>query len=210
MGCEQWAMGIIIITGTPGTGKTLIARALAKKIWYKLIEIKKIVDEHKIDKKFCAHCKLSNLQYKDKGLYKIYKGERLVDLKRLKKATMKKIRVLESKNIIIESHLTCEMRLPAQFVFVLRCAPDILKRRLQRRKYPKQKREENVLAEMLDYCTLLVRKNFKGKQIIEIDTSKRSINNCVREIINVIKGKKKKIDNVNYSKELEKFTKEVN
>ena len=174
---------MIIITGTPGTGKTIIAETLAKKLGYELIDIKKIVDNNK-------------------ALYETQNREKTVDLKKLKKVIMKEITKLEYKNIIIESHLTCEMKLPAKFVFVLRCAPQILKRRLEKRKYSKEKVEENLLAEMLDYCTLLARKNFKGKQIIEIDTSKRNLENCVEEITKVIKGKKKKIDNVDYSKEL--------
>ena len=182
---------IIVITGTPGTGKTEIAQALAKKLDLHLIEIKKIVEINK-------------------SLYKVKNKEKEVDLRKLRHLILnetKKASDLQPKtySIIIEGHLACELRLPTKFVFVLRCAPQILKRRLEKRKYSKEKVEENLLAEMLDYCTLLARKNFKGKQIIEIDTSKRSLENCVEEITKVIKGKKKKIDDVDYSKELEEY-----
>ncbi len=177
-------MSLIIITGTPGTGKTVIAQALAKKIGFELIDIKKIVNENK-------------------KIYNMENGERVVDLTKLKKLILKEIK--QDKTVIIENHLLCELRLPAKFVFVLRCEPAILKKRLAMRKYQKKKIEENLLAEMLDYCTQLSRKNYKKSIVIELDTAKRNVNKCVAEIINVIKGRKKKIDDVDYSKELEEY-----
>ncbi|MBS3067399.1 AAA family ATPase [Candidatus Micrarchaeota archaeon] len=190
----------IIVTGTPGTGKTVIARAVAKKLGYTLIEIKKIVDTNKSLYKIK---KSTNrfLTVKERDFFNIEKGERIVDVDKLKKAIIKELEKPKN-NIIIEGHLACEMHLPAKFVFVLRCNPKILRKRLQKRKYPKEKIDENLLAEMLDYCTQLARKNYKKPKIIELDTAKRNLNKCVVEIINVIKGKKKKIDDVDYNKEL--------
>lgn len=177
---------LVVITGTPGTGKTAIAQALAKKLDYGLIDIKKIVNAH--------------------GIYKIEKKEKVVDLKKLETALLGEIKKCSIKGSIIEGHLACEIKLPADFVFVLRCHPKTLRKRLKERRYTGKKLEENVLAEMLDYCTLLARKNFKGRNIVEIETSGRSLNKCVAEMVSAIKGERKKIDDVDYSKELRKYT----
>lgn len=185
---------IIVITGSPGTGKTAVARMLAKKLGCRLVDIKRTVNKNRI--------------------YKIEQGEKVVDLKKLGNLLLEEITAQKRKNengdLIIEGHLACEISLPAKFVFVLRCNPKTLRRRLEERGYSEDKTRENLLAEMLDYCTLLARKNFKGKRIIEIETSRKSIKKCVTEIRSIMNGKRKEIDNVNYSRELEKFVREMN
>ena len=179
-------MANIIITGTPGTGKTTIARILAKKINYNLIDVKDIVNQNK-------------------HLYTIEKGEKLVDLKKLRNLLLKEL--ARSKNNIIEGHLLCDLSLPFKQIIVFRCNPRTLKKRLEKRKYKKEKIYENLLAEMLDYCLINARKNYKQKyaQIIQVEVSKRSLNATVNIILKAIKEKKKKIDDVDYSDQLKKF-----
>lgn len=169
----------IIITGAPATGKSIIAKKLAEKLKLELIDIKKIV-----------------LQ---KGLSK--GAEHEVDIRKLKTA----LDFLKRKrDYIIEGHLACEMSLPADFIFVLRTHPDVLRKRMKKRKYPKKKLEENLMAEMLDYCTQRAEKEY-GKRPLELDTSAITAEKAAGKIAAAIKQKKKKLDSVNYSKELKAY-----
>jgi len=171
----------IIITGGPATGKSEIARALAKKLDFPLIDIKRIVNDRKMyDKK---------------------SGTKEVDTKRLKRTLNS---LLKGKDFfVVEGHLACEMKLPVDFVFVLRTKPKTLKERFSKRKYPKKKTDENLMAEMLDYCTQRVEAVY-GITPVELETANRSVHGCVTELLKVLRKKKKKLDCVDYSKDLKK------
>lgn len=165
----------IIITGTPGTGKSEIAREISKKTGLRLIDIKKIALEKKLVGKNSE-----------------------VDLNRLSRA----LGFLKNeKDYVAEGHLACEIPLPADFVFVLRTHPLVLARRLAKRKYCKKKLDGNLMAEMLDYCvqrTLAV----YGKAPLEVDTSRKGARSCALHIMGAIKQKKKNLDTVDYSPQL--------
>ncbi|MDD5171788.1 MAG: AAA family ATPase [Candidatus ainarchaeum sp.] len=168
----------IIITGSPGTGKTIIAEKLSKQLGIPLIDIKKVVNKRKLAGK-----------------------RHEVDLKRLASA----LSFLKSKkDFVAEGHLACEVRLPADFVFVLRTNPKTLKKRLAKRRYAKRKLEENLMAEMLDYCTQRSEKTYRKKPL-ELDTSGLTVAACVSKIIKAIKQKKKRLDSVDYSGELRAY-----
>ena len=170
----------IVITGSPGTGKSEVARKLAVRLGLEFVDIKKIVRDKKL-------------------LAKNYE----VDIKKLARA----LSFLKNKrDYVVEGHLACEMKLPADFIFVLRTHPAKLKQRLAKRKYGKQKLEENLMAEMLDYCTQRVEQAYRKKPL-ELDTSQRSASESVRAIQKAIKQKKKKLDSVDYSGELVRYLK---
>ena len=143
----------IVITGTPGTGKTEVAEELAGILGVKLISIKKVVDKE-IKKKEVNVKKLGDI------LKKMLANER---------------------NYVIEGHLACEVKIPCGYVFVLRTHPDELKRRLSKRKYSAAKREENLMSEMLDYCVQRTRKVY-GVEPIEIDTTGKTVKGTARRI----------------------------
>lgn len=167
----------IVITGSPGTGKSTIAKLLSQHLGIRLIGLKKVVLEKKLVQK-----------------------NREVDIPRLKLATLP---LLRKKGYVVEGHLACEFRIPADFVFVLRANPKTLRARLAKRRYGKKKLDENIMGEMLDYCSIRVRNEY-GKPGLEIDTGIRGIPECVAEIEKAIKRKKKKLDSVDYSDELKK------
>ncbi|VVC04852.1 Putative adenylate kinase [Candidatus Bilamarchaeum dharawalense] len=162
----------IIITGTPGTGKSTISKSLAKELKLELVDIKKIVMAKK----------LSNKKHE-------------VDIRKLVGA-MRSLK--NKKNYLVEGHLACEFFIPADFIIVLRTHPRVLQKRLKKRKYNKKKIQENIMTEMLDYCTQRVIQIYKKKPL-ELDTSRRSPSSSIEEIKKAIKQKKKKIDSVDYS-----------
>lgn len=170
----------IVITGTPGTGKSTIAKRLSKNLGLELVDLSKIAREQKI-----------------------VTSKQEVDVEKL---TSTVTSLKNKNNFVVEGHLACEVRIPADYIFVLRCNPKILNKRISKRKYSKRKISDNLMAEMLDYCTQRVELVY-GKKPLELDTSKRSVNLCLHEIENSIKHKKKRIDSIDYSGALKDFLK---
>ena len=168
----------IVITGTPGTGKSCISREVARLLKIPLIDIKRIASERRLVAK-----------------------NHEVDVKRLA-AAMRPL-VNGKGDYVAEGHLACEIRLPADFVIVLRASPAVLKKRLARRNYSKKKLDENLMAEMLDYCTQRAASVY-GKTPLELETSGRSVAACASEIIKAVRRNKRKLDSVDYSPDLRK------
>jgi len=61
--------------------------------------------------------------------------------------------------------------LPCDRVVVLRCRPDVLRERLEKRGYPKAKIDENVEAEALDVILIETVERHPPEHILEIDTT---------------------------------------
>jgi len=143
-------MKTIIVTGSAATGKTTIAKKLAKEKNYKYIDLNSLIKKHKL------------YDFYNKSL-KTYE----VDTKKLNKFLIDLIETSKS-NLIIDSHLS--HYLPKKYVnlcIVTKCNLKELKKRLQKRKYSKNKIRENLDAEILDTCLIEAKKH----KIKIIDTS---------------------------------------
>jgi adenylate kinase len=80
----------------------------------------------------------------------------------------------------VEGHMA--HLLPCNRIIVLRCRPDVLKKRLGRRKYRKEKIQENADAEALDVCLIETIEVFDPDLILELDTTERDAANCADQI----------------------------
>lgn len=128
-------MKAIIITGSVGTGKTTLAKKIAKEKNSVYIDVNKIIKENKLSEGF------------DKK-----RNCEIIDTEKLNKILIEKIKS-SKKQLIIDSHLS--HYLPKKYVercIVCKCDLKKLKKRLQKRKYSKEKIEENLQAEILDVC----------------------------------------------------------
>ena len=172
----------ILITGGPTTGKTTLRVELGKSLGYKVINVKKLVKDNP-------------------SVYKVKNKEKIVDIGKLEKILKKEIG--KYSNVIVESHLLCEMNLKGDYIIVLRAGKKTLEKRMKKRKYSKKKIQENILAELLDYCIVKSKENLTGK-IFEVNTSKRSKEKSLKLILNIIK-KKTSGDKVDFRKELINF-----
>lgn len=169
------------ITGTPGTGKSSVAKVLATMLGFERIECTTFVKMHKLGTK---------------------KGKEIeVPIPRLKKALDKELKM--HKNVVVEGHLLCEMPLALDMIFVIRCAPTILVKRLGKRKYSKKKIHENLECELLDYCTIKSEANYRN--VRELSSEKRGVRACATILMQAVKDKKKKLDSVDYSHEFKWF-----
>jgi len=142
----------VIVTGSAGTGKTTVAKALAKKFKLKYMDVNKIIKENKLVEGY------------DKEL-----DTKLVDVNKLVKVLIKIIK--RNKNIVIDSHLS--HYLPKKYVdwcVVVKCNLKILKKRLKKRGYSERKIRENLDSEIFNVCLNEARE--KKHNIIVIDTTK--------------------------------------
>lgn len=153
---------IILITGTPGAGKSTAALHLSKKTGFQLISINRIADA-------------STLVGTDKS------GSKIVDIKKLSR----KIKGMLKKNAIVEGHLSHLLSF-GDIVIVLRINPKILKKRLEKKGFGKEKVRENLEAEALDVC--LVESLERHENVYEIDTSEKKRSEVLADIISILRG----------------------
>jgi adenylate kinase len=146
-------MATIIVSGTPGTGKSSVARKLAKKLGYRYINVKRLLQKYKLKEKYDSKRK-----------------SWVVDEKKLAKALEKLIK--ESKSgLVIDSHLShfISPKL-VDLCVITKCELKALERRLRRRGYSKNKIRENLDCEIFDIC--LNEAQEIGHKIRIIDTTK--------------------------------------
>ena len=168
----------IVLTGTPGTGKTSMATQLAKLAGGPLIDLN-------------AFARKNKLFLKEKGAF----GESVVNVEKMEKLLAAALR--NEKNFVVEGHLACEFSVPADAIVVLRCDPRVLKKRLEERKYPVDKIRENVLAELLDYCLIKSEQNYGRGAVLQLDATRGL---SAKQVF--AKAKAKKGDRVDWSKQL--------
>ena len=158
----------IMITGSPGVGKTSVARALGKKLGCAVLNEKQFALEQKIGKFDPDENELViPLQPFAKALDRLFSGE---------------------KSVVIEGHLLCELRTKADFAVLIRVDPVVLEARLRARNYSEEKVQDNVFCEGDDYCKKHLLGNYPGKKIVEVQGGK-SIKETLDRIIQGLKQK---------------------
>ncbi len=160
---------LISISGTPGTGKTIVAKELSKMLKAEIVDLKAVARKlpFSYDKK--RKCLV-------------------VDSTLLQKAVKSAIKD-EQFPILLEGHLA--HLLDSGIVVVLRANPLVLKKRLQKRKWSYAKIKENIEAEILDVIvTEAIDRH--GKKVVEIDTSKKTPKAIASLIVKLIKNPKQR------------------
>ncbi len=162
----------IIIGGTPGTGKTEVARILGALISVEVVSLGNLAKEE--------GC-ISEMDLKrDTG---VIDEDCLVD---------SIIYLLDKKRgrIIIEGHyIDLVPSGNTERVFVLRTHPETLKSRLVSRGYSDEKVRENVEAEVIGVCQMDAIDAFGEDHVVEVDTTGKSAKDTANEILAIINGK---------------------
>jgi len=164
---------IIVITGTPGTGKTRLSELLSKRIKADVVSVSEFV--------------------KKRHLYESYNRSLktyIVDEKRLSKELEHYVRKrFKDKDVIIEGHLSHYLKKDlVDLCIVLKCSITELNKRLSKRNYPRAKIKENLESEIFGICEEEARE-FQ-KIVVLIDTTKKSASASAKEAYDIIKGLK--------------------
>lgn len=166
------------LSGTPGTGKTSVGKALSER-GHEVLEVNDLAKEKKL---------LGRL---DRG-----RSTREVDIVALDEALRKD----GLRNVIFVGHLS--HLLSVDLILVLRCRPSIIGERLRVRGYSETKIRENVEAEALD--VILVEAVETGREVLEVDVTSLGLEEVADAIEEILAGEREKyaIGHIDWSEEV--------
>ncbi len=157
---------LIVIGGTPCTGKTSVTSALAETLEMQVIQLGVLSEEKGCIKEFDIS--------RDTGI---------IDEDCLVEAIIDVIDTRDDSLIIEGHYVDLVPSSEVKIAVVLRTHPEILKKRLEKRGYSKDKIDENVEAEIFGVCQMDAITAFGEDIVIEIDTSEISIDEVVSSIV---------------------------
>lgn len=160
---------MIAVTGTPGTGKTVFAEMLAKRLGAELIDLNKLIIERRIyrlDKEGTKVARLGEMRQEFVRVLKLSKGDVIVEG--------------------LLAHLLPERSLT--HVVVLRTRPRVLKRRLRARGYKGEKLRDNLESEALDVILWEAVKIHGARKVYEIDATRMKPGALVKLFLRALKG----------------------
>jgi adenylate kinase len=163
---------VVVITGTPGVGKSTVARRIADRTGFRLIQLNLLAEE------------VGGIGGAD------HERETQIIKPGVIRRALRKILKKSEGTVIIEGHYG-EL-VPSEFVrvaVVLRTDPLKLGERLRSRGYPEAKVKENVEAELLDCCLIDALEAFGEARVVEVDTTELETEGAVREVEGIVRGK---------------------
>ena len=163
---------VILVTGTPGTGKSTVSTLLSRELQSEHIELTRLV--------------------KEGGLSQGWDETRntaIADMKALRLALANIIETAK-KSVIVDGHYSTDVvpREEVTLVVVLRRAPWVLREELKARGYSPRKIRENVEAELLGTCLMDALAAQDPGKTCEIDTTGMTPEETVKLIIATIDG----------------------
>jgi len=155
---------LVGITGTPGTGKTSVTELLESRTSYRVIHINELIREEKLYSEVDAQrdCVVADMDRVDRRVREMADSDDIT---------------------ILDSHLSHHI---ADSVIVLRTHPDILRERLEKRRYSPEKIQENLEAEALDI--ILCESAEWCDNVFEIDTTSQSVERTLSDILSILEG----------------------
>ncbi|MCX2819735.1 adenylate kinase family protein [Haladaptatus sp. F3-133] len=159
----------IAVTGTPGVGKTTVARRLADERGVSYVDITRRVRE---------------------GASKGYDEERQAPV-----ADVDALRDDLPEDAVFDGHLS--HRLEPGFTVVLRCEPDVLRSRLEERGWGDEKIDENAEAEALDVTTAEALDT--EAPVFEFDTTEPTVEETVERVARAVEERDERTGVVDWS-----------
>lgn len=167
-------MGVkIAVTGTPGVGKTTVARSLADELETEYFGVTQAVREG------------ASSGYDDR------RGVPVADVDALRDAA--------PEEGVLDGHIA--HLLEADGVVVLRCAPDVLRSRLEDRGWDDEKVRENAESEALDF--VLADALGTEAQVYEFDTTDKTPDETVERVVRALEEGDERHGVVDWSEYLE-------
>jgi adenylate kinase len=181
---------VILITGTPCTGKTTLAQNLTTKLQAQYINLSNLAETE-------------NLTVgKD-----LQRDTTIIDEAKMYRKLKQIIEQSTNPNIIIDGHYAAAVTPKDQVttILVLRRNPKELRTIMQQRNYTQQKQDENIAAEILDVCLTEALQEFSKEKICEIDTTNQISDQTLQQATDIVDGKKPcTIGNIDWLGQLER------
>ncbi len=170
---------LVALTGTPGTGKTSVARSL-RELGFRVIDLNRIAK---------ARFAIGYDRARETTEIDIDGLRKYVSKMRIEKGTRAKEGECDKKKVVfIEGHLSHFM--DVDMIIVLRAKPHIVEERLLARGYSQKKARENAEAEAIDAITIESSET-GNKNAFEIDTSEANVHKVVINILEIVCGNAK-------------------
>jgi len=165
---------VIVVTGTPGVGKTIVSEKLAARLGAVHIDIGALVRKEKI---------IDGYDEKRQTL--------IADTEKLARRA-RQIIAETRKTVIIDGHYATDIVPENQLtkVFVLRCHPKQLKQRMEERGFQGMKLKENLAAEILDVCLVDAVTRVGAAKVCEINTTDKAVDDTTSEIMSILRNRK--------------------
>jgi adenylate kinase len=172
---EQTLHKIIVVTGSPGVGKTILSRLLAKKIGFTFSSLGDLVRKERLHKGFDRRAR-----------------SYIIDERSVRRKLQGYFEDHQEKGIVFETHSVRSIlpKTRGMVAIVLRLDPVILAKRLHARNWPKLKIWENVESEMIDVSLYDSLKALGKTRIFEIDATGKRPEELVRDILKALSRNK--------------------
>jgi len=167
---------VIVVTGTPCVGKTSVSQLLASKLNAEYVNLTDLAIREGL------------IAGKDKERDSI-----IVDESKIRKKLHELIDSSNKKDIVIDGHYAVSV-VPKElvtYIFVLRRNPVELKKLMQSSGFTGRKLWENLASEILDVCLVDALNIHSEEKVCELDTSGKSVEEIVSEILTVLERHKK-------------------
>ena len=142
----------LLVTGTPGVGKTSVSKELGKRLKCSVVNEMEFVVQNGI------------------GTWNNAENELEVPVKKLENGLNSYLK--KHNKVILEGHLLCETKLKVDFAVLIRLDPELLEMRLENKRYKPEKIMDNVFCEGIDYCKKHLVRKYPTKKIIEVRSGK--------------------------------------
>jgi adenylate kinase len=156
----------VALTGTPGTGKSAVATFLQNQ-GYHVVELLELAIQNGcvdgVDKK--RNTKLINIPKLNTYIKKNYITDDLV---------------------FFEGHIGHHLK-AMEKVIILRCHPQVLRKRLARKKWNEKKVKENIDAETIDVILCETAERHPKENIFEIDTTQKTVEEVATSITTLVR-----------------------
>ena len=167
---------VILITGTPCTGKTTVAKQLTTKL-----------NAHYIN--LTEYAKTNDLTLgEDKK-----RQTTIINEKTMQQKLTQTINESHNTTIIIDGHYapTVTPKHLTTHIIVLRRNPIELRKQMEKRGYQNTKLWENLEAEILDVCLIEALQTQQEQKTCELDTTNKTPEQTTNEILAIINKEKK-------------------